>query len=73
MAVDKKSLNEALAKHRRADPGTDKDLKTTYANRPIIGRPHGFRSGHVARNGQRFGVTTDFDSNPVQTNVHLKK
>lgn len=71
--LDKTSIRDALAKHRRANPGTDTDLKSTYKNHPIIGKPSGFHSGHVAKNGQRFGVIPDYEADPSETHVYLRK
>ena len=72
-ALDKTSIRDALAKHRRANPGTDTDLRSTYKNHPIFGKPSGFHSGHVSRHGQRFGVITDYETDPVETHVYLRK
>lgn len=71
-ALDKTSIKDAIAKHRRANPGTDTYLKRTLANHPIFGKPSGFHSGHTGRNGQRFGVITDFEADPNETVVYLR-
>ena len=72
-ALDKKSISEAVAKHRRADPGIDTGLKQTLSNHPIFGKPTGFQSGHVAKNGREFAVITDYGTKPHQTVVTLRR
>ena len=70
--LDPASIEEALEKHRRGDAGTEHaSVRSRAFNNPPFGERSGFQSGHVDRNGRRFGIMTDFESEPIETHVFL--